>query len=207
MEPVSETIIKFKQRSFLETRVFHLYEDRIKVSECKGFSQLEYTRSFESIFDGRIKYKQFPKVSFVGMIAVLIIEVVLAYILRSDIDLFVVPAILFGILFLCFAVNYCFTYRKYIGYDTEAKPILFLINRPSKDELELFLDAFESRKKQYIFEQYGYVETKGEISNELQRLYWLKERSALTEEEYIKAKEKILGDKPSSGMLYPNRFN
>jgi len=110
------------------------------------------------------------------------------------------------ILFLC-GISYLASRKRLMGYESKSQTLWFFENKPTQEEFENFLSELERRREKYLYEKYGFVDKNDTIAENISHLYWLKKEGALTEEEFIKAKEKILNDKLPGGTLYPDRLN
>lgn len=204
---LDESKIEFKQRSFFETRVFQLYKDRINVKELKPFENKEYTKPFEVICNERINIRSYPVGSLTGIAGSIFFFSFFAYFLRNEPKILVGPAVIFGVVILLFFMHLLFSNKKFTGYNADTKSLLFFKDLPSKEDLEDFLEVFEKRKKDYLYDKYRYVELEKGVGSEITKLFWLKDKGALTEEEFQIAKNKILGNEFPSQWDAKNRFN
>ncbi len=67
--------------------------------------------------------------------------------------------------------------------------VMFLLNSPSKEEMENFIQEIIKRSKKTLLEKYGKIDIDLPEETQFNNLYWLKNRGLLSEEEYEELKE------------------
>ena len=83
---------------------------------------------------------------------------------------------------------------EWLRFDCRNRVLLFLRHRPSRDEFDAFLSTMEEARQELLRARRAEsrVEPQNTAAAELERLFRLKERSALTQREYEILKEEII---------------
>lgn len=177
-------------------RYFEIQEDGIRVRTRKFLTSQEYKVPFENITLNRCHTTACSKqLLWLSLLFVVLAVVVLLHGLFSGSKDTVSAFLFYGILAIICIVLYFLSRERFIYYLAGEGMLLFYEDLPSNQSLGEFLDELESRHKKYMNSNYIPRRNEGEsISNELARLLWLKERGALTEQEYEQLKVKLLAD-------------
>lgn len=70
-----------------------------------------------------------------------------------------------------------------------AAQVMFLLNSPSKEEMESFIQEIIKRSRKRLLEKYGKIDADIPEETQFNNLYWLKNRGLISEEEYEELKQ------------------
>ena len=69
-----------------------------------------------------------------------------------------------------------------------AQQVTFLLDRPSKKEMEDFIEEIIKRSRKILLEKFGKIDPDLPEETQINNLYWLKNRGIISEEEYEELK-------------------
>jgi hypothetical protein len=184
----------FVQSCLRGRRSFELHYDGIVVLEHHLFSHQEYKIPYESISMNRVCKTECTKlflwatILFLFLTAFLAIESVLLRKFDS-----IEATLFYGALAILCGGLFLYSRQHVIIYPSEFGTLFFFEGVPSKSALEEFLNDLELWHRNYMMDKFGPSLPQGEsVGDELARLFWLKERGALTDEEFNRLKGKII---------------
>jgi len=67
--------------------------------------------------------------------------------------------------------------------------VMFLLNSPSQEEMEAFIEEIISRSRKILLEKYSKIDPDLPEDIQINNLYWLKERGLISEEKYEDLKQ------------------
>jgi hypothetical protein len=189
----------FKQRRLFNIREYKLADTHIAVKEENLISKHVYKIKYENISDETFEITTYSKPLLWATIIFSALTIFL-FLMRLDggdvgddaETIWAGFAILFGL----FLFN---SREKYVGYKGFNQPLLFYKNKPSAEKLKRFIEQFDETRNQYLREFYLTDNHYLSASDEIQKLAWLKENGAITQEEFeILKKKTIQGESGSS---------
>ncbi len=186
----------FVQSCLRGRRKFELQHDGIVVQDHHLFSHQEYKIPFEAISLNRVRKTEYTKLFLWGMCISLFLATFLgieSLLLRKH-DL-IESTWFYGVLAIVCGGLLFYSRQKNIHYPSEFGTLIFFEGVPSKSALEDFLNELERCHQNYMMDKYGSTPSRSEsVGDELARLFWLKERGALTEAEFQRLKSKIIDE-------------
>lgn len=93
---------------------------------------------------------------------------------------------------LCF-LTYLFTYKRvfHLTRVDNTNAVAFLIDKPSKNELQNFIQQLKDKRKDYLVTKYGSLTSMLPYDQQHQNLLWLNNNEALSHEEYTEKMEEL----------------
>lgn len=93
---------------------------------------------------------------------------------------------------LCF-LTYLFTYKRvfHLTRVDNTNAIAFLIDKPSKMELQDFIQHIKDKRKDYLVAKYGLLTSMLPYEQQHQNLLWLNNIDALSHKEYMEKMEEL----------------
>ncbi len=67
--------------------------------------------------------------------------------------------------------------------------VVFLLNSPSKEEMENFIEEIIRRSRKVLLDKYGKIDVDLPEETQINNLYWLKNRGIISEKEYEELKQ------------------
>jgi hypothetical protein len=189
-------IRKLDQKKLVGKRSFALVDDGVHVKQAEWFSSQDFMVPFEVIGKHQHKKMIYSKGWLGAAILFLILCTVTAASEFSGKGFSVEKGayILHGGIALFCAVIAALSRRKLIIYGGKDGPLAFYEGKPSKEKLEAFIEELEIRKRSYLLGKYAYNDRTTSKADELAKIAWLKDQGVITEAEFEKLKQDILGD-------------
>ena len=104
--------------------------------------------------------------------------------------------IIFGAFTFLFAILFWGSWARVVVLDVGGAKIFIGKYRPSGRSVEAFLKELMKRRDVFLANSYPFDSVEGPIG-ELQKLQWLKEQGALTDDEYEVLKRRIIEEEPT----------
>ncbi len=140
----------------------------------------------------RIYTEKYPKILQGGLL--LAVAALLRGLLTNDIDLkksLIITGIVafFGLV----TILAYFIFRiKYFLIELEDETQIFvLLDSPSKQKMEEFIDELFKRRRTYYREQYFYINYESERQKELDKMKWLRNEDIISENEFLVVVDEI----------------
>lgn len=176
------------QRSFPLNRFsFELTGDGLDIKKKSLFKKEEFSLKFEDIGIKHIKSK---RTEIGGIISIIIL-------LALSIGLYIDEKIMGGdteknvylvyliLAFIATIVTIMFYKRSfYLARPNNSNAIEFLLNKPSKFELDEFINELKQRRKEYLITKYGQINRMLSYEPQYNQLLWLFDNNVLGENEY-----------------------
>ena len=190
---------KLNQRRFLNRREYILGDSHIAIKEGNLLSSQVYKIKYENISDEEFEISTYSKPLFWATIIFSSLSILLFLVRLTDGDVGDNAELIwagFAVLFGLFLWN---SRKHFVGFKGYEQPLLFYKDKPSAKELKSFIEQFDQKRNQYLRENYLTDNQYASASDEIQKLAWLKQNGALTQEEFENLKRQAIeGDSGSS---------
>lgn len=187
--------MELHQRTLLEKRSFFLLPNKLKVCLQDITGESESYISYESLKkEAQICCRKNPLLLFITVAMLSFAVCILLQSLLTD------KGFAYSILPLSIAilsiVLYQYKQQSYIVVKTyDFQRIIFINDKPDRQAIEKFLAYLWSYRKQYLREQYFYINHDRDLLQQTERLKWLLEQNIITKAEYKLAQEDWIIDK------------
>jgi hypothetical protein len=200
--------LKFKQSRLLKKRYYEIVKDGVDVCETSLTNSIKYKVAFENI----AQQPQEVSTSFnlLLWIAVVLLSLsVLTLLLQlfgQDVEngtfaiwggLGILAGIGFFISRACFLI-----YNSNNHYPR----LVFYKDKPSKEQFTHFITAVHDKQREYLRQNYLINTEAVDSVNAIQKLVWLKEQQAISEDEYENLKKDII-EKARWSNIQPPSIN
>lgn len=186
--------MKLTQKQGSRRREFELQGTKLHVKTKSMGERNEYTIDIEYLGEERY-YKTFSRIGprIVGSLFLIVMVIsIVGFSLEKDwsngdnIGALILGVVVFGGLGL---LAFLAPLRNEMHLVGGSAQVMFLLNRPSKEEMENFVNELIRRSRQVIIEKYTKIDP--DLSEEIQinNFYWLKQRGFISEEEYENLKQ------------------
>jgi hypothetical protein len=197
-------IARLSQRRFFERREYSLFPDSLELTRKRLSSRLTITiplTELPSYPDVIVESAPKRWLLFV-LTAIATIALIIAAIVNPTRE-GIATAIAFTIAAAAAAIFARAGKREWLRFDCGTRSLLFLRDRPTRGEFAAFLEMIEEGRRRVLLTNRAAsaVEVQIGVAAELERLFRLRERSALTQREYELLKEEII----SSGEAHEPR--
>ncbi len=187
--------MELHQNALLQKRSFFLLPNELKLYLKDMDGEYENYISYEKLTSKvKIRCRQDGKLFFITMAAIgfSICILLQSLILDQGFSRIIFPSLIAFIL----GILYQLKKESYIIVETvDSKKIIFLRNKPNRRSLEKFLNQLWLKRKQYLREKYFYIDRSKDMQPQMERLRWLFEQKAISQNEYKLAKEDWIIDK------------
>ncbi|MFD0939826.1 hypothetical protein [Pedobacter boryungensis] len=198
-----------KQRRLFITRECEFAEHGLiyRVNSLKNGS--EVTVPYEDIYPQRLLKQQ--ETSWIPLILTPIMTIVLfvnfvALLLKDDTEF------TYGALTILFLFTIIMGFSAYVGRRREIlipaankqslqQFVILFENSPNKETVTEFIEELSVQINRYIKEKYGNIDHDFPIEPQLQNLVWLKDRNAITNEEFEDLKNRALGRVSNNNVI------
>lgn len=186
--------MKLTQRQGSRHREFELIENRLHVKTSSLGEKNEYTIDIEHL--GAEKYyKTYSRVGprIVGAVFYVLMLMVIIGFLQEDhwTASENLGALILGIL-LCGGLGslaFFAPLRNEIHLVGGSAQVMFLLNSPSKEEMENFINIIITRAQRILTDKYSKVDPDLPEEIQINNFYWLKQRGLISEEHYEELKQ------------------
>lgn len=186
-----------KQRSGLTVATYTLGEDAVVVNETGPLRRSRYRVPYVTLSSERFETTVYSKLWLGFAIVTLLacVTVIIADGLGDSAEGWT-AVLVYGLLTVLFGWLLWRSWRRIVGFESETLPLVFHVGKPTAQQLEAFLGELVNRKAAYLRQHY-LVQTLGNsIPDELQKLTWLRERGAITDDEYDLLKHRVIHTDP-----------
>jgi len=185
--------MKLNQKQGSRHREFELHGSKLHVKTRSMGEHNEYTIDIECLGEERF-YKTFSRTGprivglfFYGIMILAFIDFFLEDNLTSSDNIW---GLILGILFggglgsLAFFAQL----RNELHLVGGSAQVMFLLNKPSKEEMENFINEIINRSRKILIDKFSKVDPDLPEDIQIRNLYWLKERGLISEEKYEELK-------------------
>lgn len=192
--------MKLIQKQGSRHREFELKGDKLHVKTKSMGEYNEYTIDVEYIGEERF-YKTHSKMGprIVGIVFYIIMIISVLGILLEDnwaasenIIGLIIGIFLFGGLG---SLAFFSELRNELHLVGGSAQVMFLLNKPSKEEMENFINELITRSRKTLIDKYSKVDPDLPEEIQIRNLYWLKEKGLISEEEYAELKQEYRNSK------------
>lgn len=192
--------MKLIQKQGSRHREFELKGDKLHVKTKSMGEYNEYTIDVEYIGEERF-YKTHSKMGprIVGIVFYIIMIISVLGILLEDnwaasenIVGLIIGIFLFGGLG---SLAFFSELRNELHLVGGSAQVMFLLNKPSKEEMENFINELITRSRKTLIDKYSKVDPDLPEEIQIRNLYWLKEKGLISEEEYAELKQEYRNSK------------
>ena len=187
--------MELHQRSLLEKRSFFLLPNKLKIYLQDTTGETESYICYESLKnEAQVCRRKHPQLLF---LTIAMLSFTVCILLQS---LLTKQGLYYSVFPLAVAVLsivlYQYKQQSYIIVKTyDFQRIIFLKDKPNRQALEKFLACLWAYRKQYLREQYFYINHDRDLQQQTERLRWLLEQNIITKAEYRLAQEDWIIDK------------
>jgi len=186
--------MKLIQKQGSRKNEFELKENTLFIKTKSMGERKEWSVDLEYIGEERV-YKTFsrlgPRIIGVIFFLVSIISVVGIFLEKDwssgdNIGALIFGVVLFGGLGL---LAFFAPMRNELYLVGGAAQVMFLLNSPSKEEMEKFIEEIIRRSRKVLLDKYGKIDIDLPEETQMNNLYWLKNRGIISDEEYEELKQ------------------
>ncbi len=183
----------FYQKRGFEKRGFKFTDKGLFVHYSKFFKTHEYELNYEAIGNRLIFSKKGIKAWLIAAILLLFASFVLLLDRLNGGEVEKGAEIFYLLPGIAFLTTYFLTYEKacYLVKSNNTNAIQFLIEAPSKKELEDFLTFLESKRKWYLLDMYGQINKNISYEKQHDNFMWLHDTGVITFDELGKKKVEL----------------
>lgn len=183
----------FSQKKIFAVKEFVIEADGVFASETTYFSDKKYKVHFHSMSDSPISFHSFPKKWFFATLIFGLWILFQFYLSATEINYY---DYLSNVLFLAFPFAFCLfgfllNNHRYIVIDGKPDAIFLFENKPSKKEVNDFVDSIYKEYQKYLDKHYS-IDSELSTIHKIERLAYLLSINAITQEEYDSLKNKIM---------------
>ena len=169
----------YQKDLFFHQKWFELSPEGISVRQKGLFNSNEYTLKYDGIGTKIVKSKSSKKTW-------LIISILL-FLLATGLLIEKVPGggitLALSILFLAIFF-FTFKHSFFLATQDNKSAIEFLTYKPSKQELQEFINKIKNKRKDYLLDKYGQITKMLSYQEQYHSLLWLSDNDVITKEEY-----------------------
>ncbi len=185
------------QRYLLSSRNYTIEYNGVRVFE-KGFNkQFSYFIPFENVPSTAFSLRMYDKTAIILTVVCSVFAIVIAIGIVQSGQVTIGNILFFLALVGIPAALTWFTRKELAGLGTPGNGLILRANRPSIQAVQSFLQALRQAKISYLREAYFDKATPNTSEDELQRLLWLKEHGAISNDEFEARKQNITSPKPA----------
>jgi hypothetical protein len=190
--------IDFEQKRLLNRRRYSLVDNGVHVEETTPLRRQSYVIGFETLARERFEIGTSSRGWFwagvIGVALAVLVAIVQAVEGEARPDA-VIVWLGMGSLFL--AIHWT-TRETFIGYPAGSMSLLFWKDRPNASALESFIDRLQTAQVNYLQREYAPAPAPPRtVVEDLERLAHLRERGALTDEEFERMKRDLISPPPT----------
>jgi purine-cytosine permease-like protein len=176
---------KFSQNKFFVKKSFLFKDDGVEMftKEIDG----EYSKFIQysvmlSRSNTRIYTEKFPRILQAGIIisAFSVIRIMFG---ASDSGL-MIGGIFFGMGILAILAYFIFRIKYYLVELEDNTQMFIILNQPSEEKMQAFVDELYSRRRNFYRENYFYINYKKSREDQINKMDWLKSENIITDNEY-----------------------
>ena len=186
--------MKLNQKQGSRHREFELKGNNLHVKTRSMGEHNEYAIDIEYLGEERF-YKTYSRIGprIVGMVFYSIMILTIIGVLLEDnwtsgenVWALIIGVFLFGGLG---SLAFFAQLRNELHLVGGAAQVIFLLNKPSKEEMENFINEITSRSRKILIDKYSKVDPDLPEDIQIRNLYWLKEKGLISEEKYEELKQ------------------
>jgi hypothetical protein len=180
------------QRYFLHWMKFEVISDGVQVTESSILVRHKYKIRFENISFDPEEVTVSSKFYFWATAALITLAIIVLVLYLAGQDVHAESALIWAILAAGFGVGYLTSRKRFYVYGSKTEsgdPLVVYQNKPSKVSMERFIDEVRKHRQIYLRKHYLFSSSESSVENTIEKLNWLKNQNAITEEEYEKLKK------------------
>ena len=186
--------MKLNQKQGSRHREFELKGNKLHVKTRSMGEHNEYTIDIEYLGEERF-YKTYSRIGprIVGMVFYSIMILTIIGVLLEDnwtsgenVWALIIGVFLFGGLG---SLAFFAQLRNELHLVGGSAQVMFLLNKPSQEEMENFINEITSRSRKILIDKYSKVDPDLPEDIQIRNLYWLKEKGLISEEKYEELKQ------------------
>lgn len=181
--------ITLNQKKIFKRKYFELRDEEIFVEEKIFLKTKRFTVNYQNISSNRIETIVSSKVKFWLMIILIALSLFISISESPGTGKEIKNALFYGVFAFIISISYFFSREKVIVFKAIPDDIILFANKSSLKDVNKFCDKLLENKNEYLKFYFSQSQAK---TTELERLLWLKENEAITDDEYIKLKNEII---------------
>jgi hypothetical protein len=186
------------QKKLFKKKYFEIRDVGVFVEEKIFLKTKKFTINYENILPNKIETTISSKVKFWLMIILIVLSLFTLISESTIAEKEIKGALFYGVFAVIISISYIISREKVIVFKSIPEDIVLYADKPSLKHVNEFCDKLLESRKDYLRDLFTQSQTK---TTNLERLLWLKEKNAITDEEYIKLKNEII-DKDSERDLF-----
>lgn len=175
------------QKSFLfKQNWFEITDIGLSVKTKTLTNSSEYFLNFEEVGTKTIKFNKGAKGWLIATVVFLILSIGMYFMEKSGADAEKDAYIFYFIVTIICAAVYVMSYQRsfLLVTNDDSNAIQFLINNPSKQEINDFLATLKSERKEYLSAKYGQLTKLISYEQQYHTLNWLNRSDVFSKDEY-----------------------
>jgi hypothetical protein len=173
-------------------RRFTLLEEGVLCQERTLLSSHEYTVPYERISRNAFQVRISSRTAFWFLTVLLGLGCLTFVVSLLDARMDRFPPLAYLIIAIPFAVRFFVSRQHFIGYSCGNRLLLFYRDKPSAEELNSFLGHIQRRRRERL--KRSFLTTQAPpVADQLEKLARLQTQGSITEDEYRRLKESIIG--------------
>ncbi len=183
--------MEFKQKTLFEKRSFVLKKNGIQCHSKDASGDSEYFVSYEDITQNiRNQYDKSARLFYITLSFAVFSVIGIAYEMITGANLR--PLGFWIIMTVIIGAFYQITKKRYKIIMLNNGTGLFMFkNKPNENAVNAFIEQIYEHKRQYLRDQYFYIDPQKDNAAELKRLNWLLNENAITEQELQEISKKF----------------
>jgi len=181
------------QKAFLSQSWFQITDQGLKVTNKSLTRTNDFFVTFEDVGTKTLRYNKGKKGWLIAALILLVVSMGLLVMEKSGGDTDKNAYIIYLTFSVVCLVAYFLTFKRsfYVVNNDNTNPISFLVNRPSREELDTFISTLKEKRKEYLLSKYGQVTKLLSYDKQYNTLNWLNQSEVLSKDEYLSKLEEL----------------
>jgi hypothetical protein len=197
-----------KQWHFFRRNTYKITENGVEMKETTPLHTVKTSIPFEGISNIPDEVTLSSKPFFWAMVIFWLLAVIVGITAIAGGDVEKGAPFIWGGFGVVFTFLYLTSREKYLVFKVNQtiKGLAILKDKPNKIKFKQFIDSVQTKKHEYLKRVYLTGPVESNSADAVQKLAWLKEHGALTQEEFEKLKTEVIKKSELSGGL-PTSLN